>query len=119
MGFATGGFCHDTIDQAAAYDCGAKFPQVWGSGDSLVVVTCSGESGGVLSLSKSFDGSTGSPFTLAPSYSECVQSDWLTYTPFSLSAANGGALAGAICALWLAAWGYRMVRKTISDRDDE
>lgn len=118
MGFSTGGFCHDTIDQAAAYDCGAKFPQVWGSGDSLVVVTCSGQSGGVLSLTKSFDGSTGQPFTLAPQYAECSQAEWLTYTPFSLSLENGGAMVAAICAVWFAAAAYRYARKTLGSDNE-
>lgn len=117
MGYSTGGFCHPTLTAAAQYDCGTHYPVVWGSGDSLVVVACSSASEAGLVLSKSFDGGASIPFGVSAVYAECSQTEWMTYTPFSLSASDGIAVVSAVLSVWFIAASYRWVRKALQDRD--
>lgn len=118
MGFAAGGFCHATKEAAAAYDCGTNYPAVWGSGDSLVVTSCTAWSDAGLSLSKSLDGGPALPFGVVVTYPECSPTEWMTYHPFSLSIGDGAALVAGVCAVWFAAAAYRFARKALGDHNE-
>jgi hypothetical protein len=86
------------------------------------VVSCSGVTGSSLTLSvssipASCTGScapTSGTLTVTPALVSCDELEWLKFTPVNLSAADGTAIAVAVAAVWIIAWVWRALARTLN-----
>lgn len=118
MGVAAGGRCFETADAAAAWVCGSTFPVASVGIDSAgaaytVTAMCSGVTGSSLTIQRVRNG--GTPQSQAVTYTgpSCDPLDYLTASPFSLSAADGGLVAAAVAGVWMAAWAWKAIYRTL------
>jgi hypothetical protein len=124
MGVAANGHCLPTLDAAAAYACGSVYPVAAVGIDSTGaaisgLIECTGTSGATMTLHRYKNG--GAPTVLSMTYAgpSCDELEWLGYSPFGLSATDGGLMAAAIAGVWLAAWGWKAVARTLNAGDHE
>lgn len=122
MGVASNGHCHADAAAAALYACGTAFPVanagVASDGSAYsVVIECASTTGATLNLQRYRNGGSPSNQSVAFAGPTCDELQWLTYTPFSLSATDGALLATAVAGVWLAAWGWRAVIRTLAAGD--
>ena len=121
MGYAANGFCFETPDAAAAYACGHDYPLASVMVDATghpasVVVECTSSSGNVLTLQRDVNGAVDGSSTLALTAPACDETDWMTYTPFSMSATQGAEVAAAVMGVWLVGWGWRAIYSALGSR---
>lgn len=125
MGVAASGQCLPTLADAAAYACGTAWPVAATGVDSTgavtsAVVECASTSGATLTLHRYKNAGAPAIQTLNYAGPPCDELQWLTYSPFGLSATDGALMATAIAGVWLAAWGWKAVTRTLNagDRED-
>ena len=121
MGFAANGFCFDTQDSASAYACGHDYPlasvMVDASGQpASVVIECTSEASGVLTLQRDVNGASVGVSSLTLSSPACDVTEWQTFYPFSFSAADGATVGAAVIGVWAIAWGWKAVFGVLRDR---
>ena len=124
MGVASNGHCFSTVELAAAHACGAAWPVagvgVDGTGAAVsAIVECSGTTGSTLNLVRYKQGGTPNAFTVGFAGPDCDELEWLTHSPFSLSATDGALIASAVAAVWCAAWACKAVIRTLRTVDGE
>jgi hypothetical protein len=123
MGFALHGFCHSTITQASTQACANQYPVAGVVSGSLgtsvaAVISCEGvATDGALQLQKRHDGALVSSFTQAMAYPPC---DWADFpsNPAALTPTDGALVGAAVASVWLAAWAWKAIYKTLDDTGD-
>ncbi len=120
MGYAANGWCFDTAAAAAAYVCGHDYPAPAALSNGPTVssgmVECTGTSGNALTILRTVNGATPVSSTLSLTPPPCDTTEYRTYHPFSMSAADGASIGGAVLTVWLGAWAFRAVRKALGGR---
>lgn len=116
MGFAYRDWCYSTQASAAAKLCADSYPvNSINSSGSLVTVNCTGvDSSSDLLLSKSIDGSSSTGMTVQTAFSPCSWSDYPS-SPAALSPTDGAIVAGAVATVWIAAWAWKAIYRTLDD----
>lgn len=121
MGYAANGFCFDTPDAAAAYACGHEYPVasafVDASGQpASLVLECTSTSGNVLTIQRDVNGAVVGTSSLALTAPACDVTEWMTYSPFSMTAEQGAVVSAAVLGVWLAGWGWRAIYSVLRSR---
>lgn len=118
MGYAYNDYCHSTVQEASQQVCANAYPVQAQAGGVLYVSSCGGATGDQLSITTTANGSPTASFSVPVSFNSCTWSDYPS-SPAHLSPVDGAAVAAAIAAVWLAAWGWRAVYEMLRDRFDE
>ena len=113
--------CFDDAAAAAAYACGRDYPQTAFMVDAAgspaaVVIECTGTADASLQLRRSVNDAVVGTSSLTLSPPACDTLEWHTFYPFSWSAADGAAMAGAVAGVWLVGWGFKAVFAVLRGR---
>jgi hypothetical protein len=117
VGVAALGQCWATVADAAAAVCGTNYP----STDGVTVVSCQSSANNTLTLVKvaQSGNQTNPPTTtyVGPlAFPQCEVSTWPT-APLWVSPVDAGLVGAAVVMVWGAAFAWRAIRATVSDRD--
>lgn len=120
-GWAALGRCFDSAASAAAYTCGSQWPSssVEASTGAPVVVLCTSASDAGVTLASYRAGALVGTVSQPVAFGACDTLDWQQFYPFSFSATDGAAIGAAICTVWFAGWGWRMVYRLINSRSSD
>lgn len=96
-------------------ECAENYPITWGNGGSAYRLTCAGtDSSGSLILTKSIDGASPQSLTVQTQFAAC---DWADFpsNPAALTPTDGALVGAAVASVWLAAWAWKAIYKTLDD----
>jgi hypothetical protein len=117
MGVAALGQCWATVADAAAAVCGTNYP----STDGTTVVSCESSSNNTLTLVKAAQqgnqtAASTTTYVGPLAFPSCEVSTWAT-APLWVSPVDAGLVGAAVVMVWGAAFAWRAIRASLSDRD--
>lgn len=119
VGFAAAGRCFPTATEAAAYVCGASFPVTTSSTTVASVWSCMSSTSTALNLRRNQSGSiVNLDQSVTVSFSSCETTDWAAYYPFGLTVSDGLLVGGAVATVWIGAFVWKALRRTLGERDE-